>query len=61
MPILTIILVLFIVGVVLYFLESVKTMDSTIRWIIRIFIIIVTIIWLLKVMGVWGTISNVRV
>ena len=61
MPILTILLVLIVVGVVLYLLERFVPMDATIKWIIRAVIIIVMIVWLLRVMGIWGTLSNVRV
>ena len=61
MPILTVLLVLVVVGVVLYLLERFVPMDATIRWIIRAVIIIMMIVWLLKVIGIWGSLSEVRV
>jgi hypothetical protein len=61
MPILTIILVLIVVGVLLYLINRYIPMDGKIKNILNIVVVICLIIWLLKVFGVLGGLSNVTV
>lgn len=61
MSILTVLLVLVVAGIILYLVERFIPMDATIKWIFRVVIIIILIVWLLKAFGVWGTLSNVKV
>ena len=45
-------LVLVIIGVVLYLVETKIPMDDTVKVIIRVVVVIVACLWLLKVFGV---------
>ena len=56
MPILTIILVLIVAGVIMYLINRYIPMDSTIKSILNIVVVILIIIWLLKQFGIWGDI-----
>jgi len=61
MPILTIVLVLIVVGVLLYLINRYIPMDGKIKNILNIVVVICLIIWLLKVFGIWGGLSNATV
>ncbi|HEX9152900.1 MAG TPA: Thivi_2564 family membrane protein, partial [Flavobacterium sp.] len=53
MSLLTILLVLIIVGFLLWLVNSYIPMDSTIKKIFNIVVVIVVIIWLLKAFGLF--------
>jgi hypothetical protein len=61
MPILTILIVLIIAGVLLYLINRYIPMDGKIKSILNIVVVICVIVWLLKVFGILGGLSNVRV
>jgi hypothetical protein len=61
MSILTILLVLIAVGVILWLVKNYIPMDGKIRKIINIVVIGVTIFWLLKVLGVFAYLGQVRI
>lgn len=61
MPILTILLVLIVVGVVLYLVNTRIPMDATVKTILNIVVVILLIVWLLKIFGLWGGLDDVRV
>ena len=61
MPIITILLVLIVSGVILYLINRYIPMDSTIKSILNIVVIILIIIWLLKQFGLWGQITSIKV
>lgn len=61
MPILNIIIVLIVVGVILYLINRFIPMDSKIKSILNIVVVICVIIWLLKAFGVLNGLSNVKV
>jgi hypothetical protein len=61
MPIITILLVLIVTGVILYLINRYIPMDSTIKSILNIVVIILVIIWLLKQFGLWGQITSIKV
>jgi hypothetical protein len=60
MSLLTIILVLIIVGIVLWLINTYIPMQPTIKTILNIFVVIVLVIWLLDAVGVIHYLSNVR-
>jgi hypothetical protein len=60
MPILTIILVIIVVGVLLWLVNSFIPMDSKIKGILNAVVVIVLVIWLLKVFGVFGSLNNLH-
>ena len=61
MPLLTIFLVLIIVGVLLWAVNTYIPMDHKIKNIFNIVVVVVTIIWLLKVFGLFSYLTNVHV
>jgi len=61
MPILTIIIVILVVGVILWLINTYIPMQSTIKGILNAVVIIVLVIWLLKVFGVLDSLQNLTV
>ena len=61
MPILTILLVIVVVGVLLWALNSFVPMDPKIRSILNIVVVLLLIVWLLQVFGLIDGLLNVRV
>ena len=61
MPLLQIVIVLVVVGVILWVINSYIPMQSTIKKILNAVVVIVVIIWLLSVFGLIGDISRIRV
>jgi hypothetical protein len=60
MPILNVILVLLVVGVVLWLINRYIPMQATIKNLLNAVVVIVVVIWLLKVFGVWGSLTNLH-
>jgi hypothetical protein len=52
MPVLTILIVIIVVGVILWLVNSYIPMQSTVKRILNAVVIIILVIWLLKVFGV---------
>jgi hypothetical protein len=61
MSILTIIVVILVVGVVLWLINSFIPMQRTIKMILNAVVVIILVIWLLKVFGVLGSLQNIQV
>jgi hypothetical protein len=61
MPLITIVLVLIVVGVLLWLINTYIPMDRKIKNILNIVVVVVVIIWLLQAFGLIGSLSNVRV
>jgi hypothetical protein len=61
MPLLTILLVLIVVGVILWLVNTYIPMDRKIKNILNAVVIIVVVIWLLKVFGLLGPLKNINV
>lgn len=61
MSILTIIVVILIVGVVLWLINSFIPMQRTIKTILNVVVVIILVIWLLKVFGILGSLQNIQV
>lgn len=60
MPLLTILLVIIIVGVVLWLINSFIPMARSIKTILNVVVVIILIIWLLKVFGLFGSVTNLQ-
>jgi hypothetical protein len=60
MPLMNVLIVLVIVGVVLYLVETLLPIDATIRRIIHIVIVLAVCIWLLQVFGIIGRLGSFR-
>jgi hypothetical protein len=61
MPLLTVLLVLIAVGVILWLVNKYIPMNGTIKTILNVVIIGITIYWLLKSLGIIAALGNVRI
>ena len=61
MPLLNVVLVLVVIGVVLWLINTYIPMAGSIKKILNIVVVIVVILWLLRVFGVLSTGPGVRV
>jgi hypothetical protein len=61
MPIVTVIIVLIVVGVILWLVNTYIPMQRTIKTILNVVVVIVLVIWLLNVFGVMGSLQHIRV
>jgi sterol desaturase/sphingolipid hydroxylase (fatty acid hydroxylase superfamily) len=61
MPLIHVIVVLVVVGVILYLINSYIPMAGSIKSILNAVVIIVVVLWLLTVFGLIGELSNIRV
>lgn len=61
MPILNILIVLIIVGFLLWVVNTYIPMDRKIKSIFNLVVVVAVIIWLLKVFGLFDSLSNVTV
>ena len=61
MPLIQLVIVLVVVGVVLWLINSYIPMQATLKKILNVVVVIAVIIWLLSVFGVIGNISNIRI
>ena len=61
MPLIQLVLVLVVVGVVLWVINTYIPMQATIKRILNVVVVIVVIIWLLSVFGLIGDLSRIRV
>ncbi|MFV8326460.1 Thivi_2564 family membrane protein [Flavobacterium sp. ZS1P14] len=61
MSLFTVLLVLIIVGFLLWLVNTYIPMDSTIKKIFNIVVVIVVIIWLLKVFGLFDDLMGIHV
>jgi hypothetical protein len=60
MPLLTILIVLIVAGVLLWLVNNFIPMDSKIKSILNIVVVIVVIGWLLKIFGVFEYLKNIQ-
>jgi Fe2+ transport system protein B len=61
MPLINLVIILAVVGVLLYLINTYIPMQSTIKRIINIVVIIAVVIWLLSVFGIISNVGNIRV
>lgn len=61
MTLLSLILVLVVVGIVMYLINSYVPMQANIRKILNVAVVIFVIIWLLQALGIWSYIDVIRV
>lgn len=61
MPLINLIIVLVVIGVILWLVNTYIPMDGKIKTILNVVVLIVVILWLLSVFGILGSISTVRV
>ena len=61
MPLLTIFLVLVVVGVILWLVNTYIPMDRKIKSILNAVVVIIVIIWLLQAFGLLSALKNMKV
>lgn len=61
MSLITIVIVLVVVGVVLWLINSYIPMQATIKKILNAVVVIAVILWLLNVFGVIGNLNTIRI
>ncbi len=61
MPLINLVIILIVVGVLLWLVNTYIPMDRKIKNILNIVVVIVVVIWLLQVFGVLGSMDNVRI
>ena len=61
MPLMNLLLVLVVVGVVLWLVNTYLPMDPKIKTILNIVVVIVVVIWLLRAFGILGSLSQFRI
>jgi len=61
MPLLTILLVIIVVGVLLWLINSFIPMDRNIKTILNVVVIIILIVWLLKVFGIFSSLMDIHI
>ena len=61
MPLLTIILVLIVVGVVLWLINTYIPMDGKIKSILNVVVVILVVFWLLKAFGLLDNLKSLKI
>jgi hypothetical protein len=61
MPVLTILIVILVVGVILWLINSYIPMQRTVKNILNAVVVIILVIWLLKVFGLLDSLQNLTV
>ena len=61
MPLISLVIVLIVVGVLLWLVNTYIPMDQKIKTIINVVVVIAVILWLLNVFGVLGSMENIRI
>ena len=61
MPLINLVVVLIVVGVLLWLVNTYIPMDRKIKQILNIVVVIAVVIWLLQVFGVLGSLGNIRI
>jgi hypothetical protein len=60
-PLIQVIIVLLVVGVLLWLINSYLPMAASIKSILNAVVVIVVVVWLLKVFGLWSYITHIHV
>ncbi|HYL26483.1 MAG TPA: Thivi_2564 family membrane protein [Candidatus Nitrosotalea sp.] len=61
MPLIEIVVVLIVVGVLLWLINSYIPMAGAIKSLLNAVVVIALIVWILKVVGLWHQITSLRV
>ena len=61
MPLINLVIILVVVGVILWLVNSYIPMDYKIKRILNVVVVIVVILWLLSAFGVIGSLSTIRI
>jgi hypothetical protein len=61
MPLINLVIVLVVVGLLLWLVNTYIPMDGKIKNILNVVVVIAVILWLLEVFGVWGHMTSIHV
>ena len=61
MPFIDVLIVLVVVGVVLWLVNTYIPMDAKIKTILNIVVVIAVVLWLLRAFGILGSLSQFRI
>jgi hypothetical protein len=61
MPLISLVIVLIVVGVLLWAINTYIPMDGKIKSILNIVVVIVVVLWLLNAFGVLGSLESIRI
>ena len=61
MPLIHVVIVLVVVGVILWLINTYLPMDAKINTILNIVVVIVVVLWLLRAFGILDSLSGIRV
>jgi len=61
MPLINVLIVLVVVGVILWLVNTYIPMDGKIKKILNIVVVIVVVLWLLRAFGILDSITGIRV
>ncbi|MBK5272692.1 MAG: hypothetical protein JJE22_16965 [Bacteroidia bacterium] len=61
MPLLTVLIVLIVVGVLLWLINTYIPMDRKIKNILNVVVVIVVILWLLRAFGLLDSLKNIHI
>lgn len=60
MPLVNIVIVLIVVGVLLWLINTYIPMASSIKTILNIVVVVAVVIWVLQVFGLWGSVTSYK-
>lgn len=61
MPLITVVIVLIVVGLLLWLINSYLPLDGKIKWILNVVVVVAVVIWLLRAFGVLDSLKSVRI
>ena len=61
MPLIQLVIVLVVVGVILWVINSYIPMQATLKKILNVVVVVAVVVWLLSVFGVIGNISAIHI
>ena len=61
MPLIQLVIVLVVVGVILWLINTYIPMQATIKKILNVVVVIAVVLWLLSVFGVLGSLSGIHI
>jgi undecaprenyl pyrophosphate phosphatase UppP len=61
MPLLDVVLFLIVVGILLYLVNRFIPMESSIKSILNVVVVIAVVVWVLQAFGLWSGLSTFRV
>lgn len=61
MPLVNLVLVLIVVGVALWLINRYIPMATSIKTILNVVVVVAVSVWVLKAVGLWGSVSSFKV